>query len=99
MKRKTSPKSKAQNDRERNDALNKSDDRVNGKLPGDYPPQEDMMNRRDTERVGMDVDNFSRQVGAENFNNVNEPRVSDPNDIADEPALGNPDDLEQPAAK
>ena len=99
MKRKTNPKPKPKSDRERNDSLNKSDGRGDSKLPGDYPPQEDIMNRRDTERVGMDVDNFSRQTGTENFNKPNEPRVSDPNDITDEPALGNPDDLEQSAAK
>jgi hypothetical protein len=71
-----------------------------GTLPGEYPPQEDIMNRRDQQRVGMDVESFSRSVGAENSNLPGEPIVSRPNDILDEPTtLGNIEDVEQPGAK
>jgi hypothetical protein len=75
----------AQSDRERNDALNNAGDRGDqNKLPGEYPPDEDIMNRMNTQRVGMDVENFSRAIGAENLN-IDEPIVSDPNDISDDP--------------
>ncbi|MEO5602987.1 MAG: hypothetical protein ABIR06_18850 [Cyclobacteriaceae bacterium] len=74
-----------QEDRKRNDALNKSDKEDNhDKLPGEYPPNEDIMNRLNTERVGIDVENFSRAIGQENFT-INESIVSDPNDITDDP--------------
>ncbi len=74
-----------QEDRKRNDALNKSDKADNhDKLPGEYPPNEDIMNRLNTERVGIDVENFSRAIGQENFT-INESIVSDPNDITDDP--------------
>ena len=44
------------------------------------------MNRMNTKRVGMDVENFSRTVGAENLN-MNEPVVTNPNDIEGDPAF------------
>lgn len=69
------------------------------KLPGEYPPQEDIMNRRDQQRVGLDVENFSRAIGPENLNRPGEPIVSDPNDVLEEPVLGNVEDVEEPAAR
>lgn len=98
MKRKTKSPDPGQNDRERNDELNKSEDKSK-KLPGEYPPQEDIMNRMNTERVGIDVENFSRAVGHENYNKAKEPVVSDPDDILDAPVLGNIDDAEQSRAQ
>ena len=76
----------SQDDRKRNDELNKADNRGEKKLPGEYPAQEDIMNRMNTRRVGMDVENFSRMVGTENLN-MNEPVVTRPNSIEDEPAF------------
>jgi hypothetical protein len=93
MKRKDRSSS-TQDDRKRNDELNKSEQK-DKKLPGEYPPQEDIMNRRDTERVGLDVDNFSRNVGVENFNKQNEPVTTEPDDILREPSLENIDDPEK----
>jgi len=78
----------SQDDRKRNDALNKSEKKQGEvKLPGEYPPQEDIMNRLNTRRVGMDVENFSRAVGTENLN-INEPPETNPNDIAEDPLNG-----------
>jgi hypothetical protein len=94
MKRKNKLPDPTQNDRERNDELNKSEDKSK-KLPGDYPPQEDIMNRMNTERVGIDVENFSRAIGHENYNNENEPVVSNPDDILNEPVLGDVEDAER----
>lgn len=83
-----------QNDRERNDALNKGDSQdKERKLPGEYPAEEDIMNRMNTRRVGMDVENFSRMIGTENLN-MKEPVVSNPNSIEDEPDVRG-EDLEQ----
>jgi hypothetical protein len=84
----------AQEDRRRNDALNKSEQRGPGgnKLPGDYPAKEDIMNRMNTKRVGIDVENFSRTIGQENLN-INEPVVTDPNSIDEDP-LGQREDFE-----
>jgi hypothetical protein len=93
MKRKDKTSTSA--DRERNDSLNKSDHNKEQKLPGEYPPKEDIMNRMNTERVGLDVENFSRSIGPENFNTPNEPVVTDPDAIFEEPALRNTDDLEE----
>src|SRR5690606_8308217 len=62
-----------QNDRERNDALNRREDPEEKKLPGEYPPAEDIMNRMNTKRVGLDVENFSRRLGAENLEVEDEP--------------------------
>jgi hypothetical protein len=77
----------AQNDRRRNDALNKGEEHdKERKLPGEYPAEEDIMNRMNTRRVGMDVENFSRMVGTENLN-MKEPVVSNPNSIEDNPEL------------
>ena len=76
-----------QDDRKRNDALNKSEsDPREKKLPGEYPAEEDIMNRMNTRRVGMDVENFSRMIGTENLN-IREPVVTDPSSIEDEPSL------------
>jgi hypothetical protein len=81
------PADPAHEDRKRNDALNKSDKNENrDKLPGDYPPNEDIMNRLNTQRVGIDVENFSRTIGTENLN-VSEPVITDPNDIETDPIL------------
>lgn len=100
MKKKNKASDPVQEDRERNDALNKSETHdKDKKLPGEYPPQEDIMNRQNMERVGMDVENYSRTLGHENYNKQNEPIVSNPDDILDGPSLGNVDDVEKPAAK
>ena len=81
-------------DRKRNDALNRNEPRRGEKkLPGEYPPNEDIMNRLNTRRVGMDVENFSRAIGTENLN-INEPVISDPNSIEDEP-VARGEDLEE----
>lgn len=66
-----------------------------GKLPGEYPPQEDIMNRRDQQRVGLDVENFSRTLGPENLNLPDEPIITDRNIILEEPELGTVADVEQ----
>jgi len=81
-----------QDDRKRNDALNQSDTPGEKKLPGEYPPDEDIMNRMNTKRVGMDVENFSRMIGTENLN-MNEPVVTDPDSIERDPLLAS-DDIE-----
>lgn len=73
-------------DRKRNDQLNKSESPREKRLPGEYPAKDDIMNRMNTRRVGMDVENFSRAIGAENLN-MNEPVVTNPNDITDDPAF------------
>lgn len=87
-------------DRERNDALNKSEKSNDEKrLPGEYPPQEDIMNRQNMQRVGLDVENFARGVGIENFNKVGEPLVTTPNSILNEPDLTRIDDVEQSQPK
>jgi hypothetical protein len=88
-------------DRKRNDALNKADKEKDDKLPGDYPPQEDIMNKNNMERVGLDVENFSRTLGPENLIMPDEPIVSNPDDVLENPALGESalGDLEEPAAK
>jgi hypothetical protein len=79
------PDSSVAADRKRNDALNNPDKNQNQpKLPGDYPPQEDIMNRLNTKRVGLDVENFSRTIGTENLN-IDEPVVTDPGDIFEDP--------------
>lgn len=70
-----------------------------GKLPGEYPPQEDIMNRRDQQRVGLDVENFSRTLGPENMNLPNEPVITDRNIVIQEPELASVADAEQPAAR
>jgi hypothetical protein len=74
-------------DRERNDALNRNARDEKDKLPGEYPPQEDIMNRQNMKRVGLDVENFSRTIGAENYTMPGEPIVTDPNDILEEPSI------------
>jgi hypothetical protein len=100
MKNKSNkPSDSTTRDRERNDALNKKTREGNDeKLPGDYPPQEDIMNRQNMQRVGLDVENFARGVGVENFNKTNEPLVSNPNSVLDEPDFTSLDDAEQPVA-
>jgi hypothetical protein len=83
MKNKTNkPTGAAERDRERNDALNKTvhDDKKN-KLPGEYPAEEDIMNRLNTQRVSLDVENFSRAIGVENFNKPDEPLTTERNAI------------------
>ena len=80
-----------QEDRERNDALNRSPKNPQEKkLPGDYPARDDIMNRQNTERVGMDVENFSRAIGVENTNKKHEPVVTRPDSIEDEPSMAHP---------
>lgn len=96
----------SQDDRKRNDELNKSESPEGKKLPGEYPAGEDIMNRKNTRRVGMDVENFSRMIGVENLN-VSGPVVTDPNSIENDPALGGEDiedrrdhsSMEHPAPK
>lgn len=86
----------------RNDSPSKGDSGMGkdeSKLPGEYPPQEDIMNRRDQQRVGLDDQNFSRAIGVENFNRPGEPIVSDPNDILEAPVLDNVEELEEPQAR
>ena len=81
-----------QDDRKRNDALNKSEkNQQEKKLPGEYSAKEDIMNRMNTKRVGMDVENFSRTIGTENLN-IYEPVVTDPNSVENDPDL--PEDTE-----
>lgn len=83
------------NDRRRNDALNNNESNPReGKLPGEYPANEDIMNRMNTKRVGIDVENFSRTIGTENLN-INEPVVTDPNSIDEDPLLRQRDIEEQ----
>jgi hypothetical protein len=85
--RKNKAPDQSQDDRPRNDAMNKGEkNEREGKLPGEYPPEEDIMNRLNTRRVGMDVENFSRAIGTENLN-MNEPAVTDPNSIEEDPLL------------
>lgn len=94
------PSDDTRNDRERNDALNKSEPaKADQKLPGDYPPNEDIMNRQNMKRVGIDVENFARSVGVENYNKQNEPIVTDPSSIQDEPDMTSLDDAEEPPAR
>lgn len=78
---------------------NAASDNNEKKLPGEYPPQEDIMNRRDQQRVGLNEENFSRAIGHENMNRPKEPLVTEGNDVLEEPVLGNIDDLEEPAAQ
>lgn len=66
--------------------MNKSENPEGKKLPGEYPAKDDIMNRMNTRRVGMDVENFSRMVGAANFD-VNEPTGKDGGNIESEPAF------------
>jgi hypothetical protein len=96
--RKNKPSDPTREDRERNDALNKNE-RGEHKLPGEYPPNEDIMNRQNMQRVGLDVENFARGVGIENFNKPDEPLVTDRNAILQEPDLSAIDELEQPQAR
>ena len=98
--RKNNPSDATRKDRERNDALNKADKEKNeNRLPGEYPPNEDIMNRQNMQRVGLNVENFSRAVGVENYNKPKEGIVSNPNDIQDEPDVTSLDDAEQPQAR
>jgi hypothetical protein len=94
------PSDSTRADRERNDALNKSEkDNNDQRLPGEYPPKEDIMNRQNMQRVGLDVENFARGVGIENYNKAGEPIITNPNSVLDEPDLTSLDDIEQPQAK
>ena len=69
------------------------------KLPGEYPPHEDIMNRRDQQRVGINEENFTRALGHENNLRPNEPVVSEGNAVVEEPVLGNIEDIEEPTAR
>lgn len=89
--------SDAVQDRERNDALNKSKNEGDEKLPGEYPPQEDMMNRRDVERVPLEEEDFSRGLNHNNPANLAETEIISPNEMEDI-TLRIVDELEQPAA-
>ncbi len=95
-KRKTDP---VADDRQRNDALNKGEKKNEKKLPGDYDSREDIMNRRDSDRVEVDVENFSRSVGVENYNKPGEPATTNPDDILEEPSLRNSNDPETSMAR
>ena len=68
-------------------------------LPGEYPPQEDIMNKKNTSRVELDVENFSRTIGPENFNKPNEPLTTNPNDIMEAPGSYDIEDPEPDAAR
>lgn len=95
MKGKTKQKQTSSLEEENKDAA----EIENTPLPGEYPASEDIMNRRDQQRVGLDVENFSRAIGHENYNAPNEPVVSRPNEILDEPLSPNVADLEEPSAR
>lgn len=82
-----------QEDRERNDTLNKSEKNQEERLPGNYPAREDIMNRMNTERVAIDVENFSRNTGVENNNRRKEPVNATPSDIQDDSGITG-DDIE-----
>lgn len=98
--RSNKPSGSPQSDRERNDELNKSPRENNDeKLPGEYPPQEDIMNRQNMQRVGLDVENFARGIGVENYNKPGEPIVTDPNAVLDAPDLTSLDEAEAPIAR
>jgi hypothetical protein len=97
--RSNKPSEDFRSDRERNDALNKADHNKEDKLPGEYPAEEDIMNRQNMKRVGMDVENFSRAIGLENMNKENEGIVSDPNDILMPPDMDAIGEVEEPLAK
>ncbi|HEY9487071.1 MAG TPA: hypothetical protein VIQ51_01995 [Chryseosolibacter sp.] len=88
MKSKKSKKpDHSQDDRERNDALNRIEKKPGQeRLPGEYPPSEDIMNRMNTDRVGLDVQNFSRTIGSENLN-MDETIVTYPESVGEEPVL------------
>ena len=43
---------------------NAQEQRENKPLPGEYPPNEDIMNRKNTERVSVDTEQLSRTPGA-----------------------------------
>lgn len=103
MKNKTqhTPDASTRNDDPKNlrrESTAPSEQKEEKKLPGEYPPQEDIMNRRDQQRVGLDEENFTRAVGHENNLRPKEAVVSEGNDVLDEPVLGNVEDLEEPAA-
>jgi hypothetical protein len=68
-------------------------------LPGEYPPNEDIMNRQNTTRVNLDVENFSRTLGPENYNKPNEPLITEANDVIDPPLLATPEDPESHVAQ
>lgn len=91
-RRKNKSPDPGQDDRKRNDAQNKGKTEREKKLPGEYPSKDDIMNRMNTRRVGMDVENFSRTIGTENLN-MEEPVVTNPNRIDDDPAFRQ-DDVE-----
>jgi hypothetical protein len=97
--RSNKPSGSPKSDRERNDELNKNEGEKKKALPGEYPPQEDIMNRQNMQRVGLDVENFARGVGIENFNKTGEPIVTNPNSIMEEPDLTLLDDIQQPASR
>jgi hypothetical protein len=96
---KPSPSDPTRDDRERNDALNKNERTGEDKLPGEYPPKEDIMNRQNMQRVGLDVENFARGIGIENYNKPDEPVVTDPNAVLDEPDISSLDALERSPAQ
>ena len=56
------------------------------------------MNRQNMQRVGLDVENFARGIGIENYNKAGEPIVTNPNSVLGDPDLTSIDDLEQPQA-
>jgi hypothetical protein len=82
----------------RRESTASADKKDENKLPGEYPPQEDIMNRRDQQRVGINEENFTRALGQENNLRPSEPVVTEGNAVLDEPVIGNIDDLEEPAA-
>lgn len=70
----------------RNDELNRSlEEEKRDNLPGAYPPQEDIMNRQNLDRLGLDVDYFSQTLGQENYNLPDEPLITDAEAILEAP--------------
>lgn len=97
MKKENKRKDQYQSDRERNDRLNQSD-RLENKnhLPGIYPPQEDIMYRRDIERVGQKGEEFSRRVRYDRSDGINGRLGRDASETDDEFTTGEVNDLEEP---
>jgi hypothetical protein len=62
MKEEQEDKDSIREKREQNDARNREEDK---RLPGEYPPGEDIMNRlNEVERVSLDMDNLSNSKTA-----------------------------------
>ncbi|MFZ6008896.1 MAG: hypothetical protein ACOYXT_01005, partial [Bacteroidota bacterium] len=71
-----------------NDGAANSQQHNDGKLPGDYPPSEDIMSRRDMLRVSFDVENFSRSLGPEYYQKQG-PTMNQRDEMSEKPAPQN----------